>query len=538
MTVFSDQPRDDGTVRAAAYCRVSTEKEDQLNSLETQRRFFSAYIAERPGWISAGIFADEGLSGTCADRRPAFARMVDLAMGGEIDLIVTKEVSRFARNTVDALTVTRRLMARGVGVIFLNDGIDTRQEDGEFRLTILASVAQEESRKISQRTRWGQEQALRRGVVFGNNSIYGYTLRQGRLTVDPDRAEIVRDIFSRFLAQGKGTYVIARELTEAKIPPPLGGPGDPWSSTSVLRILKNEKYAGDLLQHKYRTEDYLSHRKVLSGGPHAFLLRNHHEAILPRETFQKAQAELARRQTLSQAGRRHTAERWYSGKMVCGLCGRSLTLKRTRRSGREYGRFLCRGRIAARRGDACSLRSVSLGLAETCARHVLALLPLDRNALTETALDQLFGTESAGNTLPGTDALRLALRRQTARRERLLEAYLDGGLSREDWTRLSGRCDRELVRLREMLDGSPPNRPPEDRREALRSHLTELLEEGELLLDETIERITVHPDCLVLSLRDLPVPFLLRAEARGSGKSHRIEILECRLLREADRPDP
>lgn len=159
-------------LRVAAYCRVSTEKEDQLHSLAAQQAYFEGYIA-RHGWRCAGIFADEGLSGTTL-RRPRFAELLRLARSGAVDLILTKEVSRFARNTVDALQVTRRLREQGVGVIFLSDGIDTRDNDGEFRLTIMASVAQEESRKISERTRWGQLQAMRRGG--GLRQRYGVRL--------------------------------------------------------------------------------------------------------------------------------------------------------------------------------------------------------------------------------------------------------------------------------------------------------------------------------------------------------------------------
>ena len=202
-------------LRVAAYCRVSTDKEDQRNSLAAQQAFFLRYIEEHPGWVLVGVFADEGLSGTSVKRRPQFTGMIQRAMAGEIDLILTKEVSRFARNTVDTLQITRQLKANGVGVLFLNDGIDTRDNDGEFRLTIMASVAQEESRKVSERTRWGQLQAMRRGVVFGNNSIYGYTLRGGQLTVEPEQAEVVRRVYHNFLVERKGTHTIARELTRS-----------------------------------------------------------------------------------------------------------------------------------------------------------------------------------------------------------------------------------------------------------------------------------------------------------------------------------
>ena len=367
-------------LRVAAYCRVSTDKEDQLHSLAAQRAYFTQYIQAQPGWVAAGIFADEGLSGTSVSHRPQFHRMLQQAEAGQIDLILTKEVSRFARNTVDTLRITRDLKARGVGVLFLNDNIDTRDNDGEFRLTIMASVAQEESRKISQRTRWGQAQAMKRGVVFGNDSLFGYLLSGGRLTVIPEQAAIVRGIYHKFLEERKGTYVIARELTEAGIDPPLH-PGHPWSSTAVLRILRNEKYAGDLLQQKYCTLDYLSHRKVPNEGhlPQV-LLQDHHEAIVPRETFLAVQEELARRHGLAQEGKRFSARHWYSGKVRCGCCGKNFTVKTTKgRNGKVYRRFVCRGAYASKGPTGrCTMRSVNGQWIELCARHVLAQLSLDR----------------------------------------------------------------------------------------------------------------------------------------------------------------
>ena len=227
-------------LRVAAYCRVSTDKEDQLHSLAAQQAYFEGYIA-RHGWRCAGIFADEGLSGTTL-RRPRFAELLRLARSGAVDLILTKEVSRFARNTVDALQVTRRLREQGVGVIFLSDGIDTRDNDGEFRLTIMASVAQEESRKISERTRWGQLQAMRRGVAFGNDTVYGYALRGGALTIRPEQAEVVREVYRKCLEEGKGAHTIARELTEAGVAPPLRADGA-WSAAMILRLLLQNQSA-------------------------------------------------------------------------------------------------------------------------------------------------------------------------------------------------------------------------------------------------------------------------------------------------------
>ena len=314
-------------LRVAAYCRVSTSQEDQRNSLENQRRYFSEYISRQPDWELVEVYADEGLSGTSSDR-PAFRRMLAAAAEEKIDLILTKEVSRFARNTVDTLAYTRLLRRQGVGIVFIGDHIDTRQNDGEFRLTIMASVAQEESRKISERVKWGQQRSMERGVVFGCDNIYGFSLQGGELTVKPEQAAVVREVYRRFLMDGKGTYIIARELTAEGIPPP-SGKGKSWSSTMVLRLLRGEKYCGDLLQCKSCTPDFLDHRKVKNEGqsPQVYL-RDHHEAIVPRSMFEAVRRELDRRQANRKAGSRPSARYWCSGKVVCGRCGSRFVPRR------------------------------------------------------------------------------------------------------------------------------------------------------------------------------------------------------------------
>ena len=302
---------DGGELLVAAYCRVSTDRTDQANSLRSQREYFYTYITSRPGWRLAQVYADEGLSGTSIRRRAAFQRMMEDAAAGKFSLILTKEVSRFARNTVDTLACTRRLKEVGVGVVFLSDGIDTRDNDGELRLTIMASMAQEESRKTSQRVKWGQRRRMEAGVVFGSDSTYGFETRVGALTVRPAEAEVIRLIYHKYLAEGKGAHVIARELNQAGIAPPRA---ERWSENTILRMLRNEKYAGDLRQKKYITVDYLTHRKVENRGQEEQLyLRDHHQAIVSRETWEGVQRELKRRSAARQGGERHSARYWPSG---------------------------------------------------------------------------------------------------------------------------------------------------------------------------------------------------------------------------------
>ena len=515
-------------LRVAAYCRVSTDKDDQLNSLDAQRRFFQAYIGEHPGWTPAGVFADEGLSGTSIKRRPQFTGMIRRAMAGEIDLIVTKEVSRFARNTVDALQVTRQLKERGVGVLFLNDNIDTRDSDGEFRLTIMASVAQEESRKISERTRWGQRQAMKRGVVFGNNSLYGYTVKDGGLTVLPEQAEVIRRVYRKFLEEGKGAHTIARELTGELVPPPLRTEGA-WSSTMILRLLRNEKYCGDLLQKKYLTTDYLSHQKIPNdGSEEQILLRDHHEAIVSRERFEAVQRELAERAGAAADKSRFSARYWFSGKVRCGACGRSFTVKRTRRAdGGEYQRFVCRGRLDP--AGACQMRAVRGQVLLACARRVLGELALDSGTIIRELLGELRtmeGEQRGG----GAERLRQAIARQEGRKGRALEAFLDGDLAREDMRRVVARCEAELERLRgqlEELEGREGTERDEERFAALRTRLERELEGGDAVLDEVIGRITVYPDCFLVSAAELPIRFRVRAGGSGRGAGYRVTVSEC-----------
>lgn len=359
-------------LRVAAYCRVSTEKDDQLHSMEAQKRFFEEYIAARPDWSFAGIWADEGVTGTSTRRRVQFRALMAAAENGEIDLILTKEVSRFARNTVDTLNCTRQLSAWGVGVLFLNDNIDTRAGEGEFRLTIMASVAQEESRKTSERVKWGQRRSMERGVVFGADTLYGYRLRGGVLTVREEQAEVVRRVYRMFLDEGKGTHIIARTLTESSVPTPKGK-SSAWSSTMVLRLLRNEKYCGDLLQKKTCTPDFLTHRSVPNRGQESqVLLRGHHEAVVSRERYEQAQRELARRG----AGRtRHSARYWCSGKVRCGVCGRALLPRRSvRKDGSVHIRWSCR---------ACGGSAVQDGELRRCVREALRAADMDAEGVVQ-----------------------------------------------------------------------------------------------------------------------------------------------------------
>lgn len=311
--------------KIAVYCRVSTEKEDQINSMESQKAFFRDYIERNPAWELFDIYADEGITGTSTRRRHSFHKMMEDAKNHKFNLIITKEISRFARNTLDSIYFTRKLKELGIPVIFLNDNINTLDADAELRLTIMSSFAQEESRKTSERVKWGQRRRMEQGIVFGRDML-GYDVRNGRLIVNEEGAKVVQKIFHKFVNEGKGTYTIARELIEEGIP--TCSYIKEWSNVVIQRILKNEKYAGDLIQKKTYTPNYLTHEKKYNRGEEDFIIiHNHHEPIISHEVFNSAKQEMIIRSSKRSEKKKYSNRYIFSSKILCGCCGNSYVAR-------------------------------------------------------------------------------------------------------------------------------------------------------------------------------------------------------------------
>ena len=307
--------------RVVAYCRVSTDHEDQKNSLENQRLYFEEYVKQHKDWKLVGIYADEGISGTSLKKRDEFNRMYRNGFRKEYDIILTKEVCRFARNTVDTLEKTRQFKKVGIEVRFIIDNISTFDTDGELRLTIMAGLAQDESRRISERVQFGVIQSMKKGVAFGN-LVYGYDFKDGKLYVNEHEAKIVREIFHKYLIEGKGAYTIANELKEAGEKVKRTGTTN-WRTGTILDMLRNVKYVGDLKQRITYTVDYLEHTKKFNKGEVDFIIiKDNHEPIIDRATFEATQKELERRSNLhSHEKSKYSCRHTLSGKLVCAGCG-------------------------------------------------------------------------------------------------------------------------------------------------------------------------------------------------------------------------
>lgn len=324
---------DDKVHRVCAYCRVSTDEYDQRNSLMVQKEFFESYFEEHPNWVNVGIFADEGLSGTSLKKRDEFNRMISIAKHGGIDIILTKEVSRFSRNVQDLLNVVKDLRDRGVYVWFLSDDIYTEDIKYIEPLTIAGNSAQSESLRTSRRVKWGHQRKMEQGVVFGRKEMFGYNIiRNGKgkqeFEVIQEEAEIVKMIFEWFAA-GDGTHTIARRLEQMKIETKRYSKG--WSNTVILRLLRNEKYVGDLAQGKTYTPDAMTHAKKYNRGEaNSYYTPDHHTPIIDRELWDKVQDILKAKEPSDEIKAKHSNRYWCSGKVFCGLCGSryiSLTKK-------------------------------------------------------------------------------------------------------------------------------------------------------------------------------------------------------------------
>ncbi len=302
--------------KVAGYARVSTEMEEQQTSYAAQVDYYTNYIKGRDDWEFVKVYTDEGISATSTRHREGFQEMVADALAGRIDLIVTKSVSRFARNTVDSLTTIRKLKEHGTEVYFEKENIWSFDSKGELLLTIMSSLAQEESRSISENVRWGQRKKFSDGCYSLNYKHFlGYDKGEdGTLVVNEGQAKIVRRIFGEFLA-GKSPFAIAKGLTADGIPTPARK--EKWSYTTVRRVLSNETYMGDKLLQKTYSIDFLSKDRLKNNGQvPQYLVEQDHPAIIPPETFRRVQDELERRK-----GCHATGGSIFSGKIYCGECG-------------------------------------------------------------------------------------------------------------------------------------------------------------------------------------------------------------------------
>lgn len=446
--------------RVVAYCRVSTDKGDQQNSFDSQKKYFEECIKSNSNWEFVDIYADEGISGTSIEKREDFKRMIGDAYNKKFDLILTKEVARFARNTKDSLEYTRKLKKLGIGVVFTIDNINTLDSDGELRLTIMSALAQDESRRTSERVKWGQKRRMEQGVVFGRE-LLGYYLNKGVLSINPEEAPIVKLIFHKYVVEGKGTHVIARELYEEGIT--TKKQLCKWSNAMVLKVLRNEKYVGDLAQRKTFTPDYLDHKKKYNRGEEEIVyIKDHHEPIIEREIWEAAQEQLKKGITTIDQNSKHSNKYWCSGKIICGECGKRFVLRSKKlKNGEIYKAWRCieTAKCGSSKVDlhgnrvGCNNDNINYVVLGNIISMVLQSINHDKEKIISDLLQEIKKLKKPQKII-STESFVNRLNTVYSKKQKVIDCMVEGIISKEDMILMNKKYDVEINKIKTEIENT------------------------------------------------------------------------------------
>ena len=387
----------DTELAVAYYARVSTDKDEQINSLGNQKRYFEDYIAANPHWTFAGGYVDEGISGTSVEGREQFLRMIEDAKRGRFDLIITKEISRFARNTLDSLSYTRELLRFGVGVYFQNDNINTFDKDAELRLTIMSSIAQDEVRKLSERTRFGFKRAQENSVLLGQNNLFGYNKVDGRLEIVDHEAAIVREVFERYTAGDLGLRAIANDLERRGI---RGRQGRPLTYSTLYGMIRNPKYKGCYAGRRYASRDYRDKR--------SYRLSEDKWLVHEDDRVHKSKSR---------------------GEVECWNC------KLYREKGKQGG---------------CDSPTIYSHELDRILARVFEQVTDERSTAMQEYIDNLRAFAAQQDNAPALAKVEQELETVTRRKDKLLDLALAGALSNEEFRQRNEACNEQLAALEQQ----------------------------------------------------------------------------------------
>jgi DNA invertase Pin-like site-specific DNA recombinase len=444
--------------RVAAYCRVSTMYEEQLDSYKTQIKHYNDLFAENPEWVKVDIYADEGITGTSTKNRTEFNRMINDCMNGEIDLVLTKSISRFARNTKDTLDYVRMLKEKGIAIIFEAENINTLTMNGEMLLTILSALSQQYVENLSEAVKFSLKAKMGEGVFIGRHDAlgYDYSKETREITVNDDEAEIVKYIFKRYI-EGAGGMIIGRELENLGYKTKKGSTH--WGESTVLGIVKNEKYIGTLLQGKTFTADTMKKRRLGNKGESKQVrIRNRHEAIIDIETFEVAQAILKKRNEnrtkVDAHGRREKYSKKYtfSCMLKCGYCGSNLS-RRNWHSGTEHQKRVWHCVVATKKGK--KYCPESKGIEETIIEGAFVqsynlMCSGDNKEVLSEFLNRMEASLKDSSAEKQLSKVEKRIIELEAKNKILLENLLDGTISKSTYAEKKAELDDTLKELYEQ----------------------------------------------------------------------------------------
>lgn len=479
-------------LRVAAYARVSTDSDEQLVSLDTQKNHYERYIKARPEWEYAGLYYDEGVTGTKLAKRDGLLRLLADCDKGRIDYIIVKSISRFSRNTVDSIEIVRKLCQDGIYIYFEKENIDTGKMEGELLLSILSSLAESESRSISENETWSIQKRFMNGSFKIGYPPYGYKNVNGEMVVEPEKAGTVRWIFDEILA-GKSPAEVATELNRKGIPSKRGGH---WEGHVINGMLRNEKYTGDVIFQKTYTDDRFN-RHINRGEKNQYYMKDHHEAIISHEVFDAANAIIEANGL--EKGIRKNSDKYkkryaMSGKIICGECGG--TWKRVK-LGNRFG-FACNTHVKDM--NACSMMSIKEDLVKASFVTMMNKLTFARGKVLVPYSEMLErGNDKA--TLERLDEIDTLLEKNMERRQKVMQFFtkglLDPALYAEENDALADeecRLTSEKEHISEQMLGS------HDQQEALK-RLLRYTAKGIILTEFEDELFIEHVDHVVIYKR-------------------------------------
>ena len=442
-------------IRVAAYCRVSTDGDEQLGSFESQKAYYEQKIKQNKEWVSAGIFADEAITGTKVDKREGFQEMIRKCQNGEIDMILTKSISRFSRNTQDIIKYVRMLRDRNIAIVFEKENINTLDMNGEMLLTILSSLSQGEVESLSENVKMGLKMKMKRGELVGFNGCLGYDYHPDTksITVNEQEAETVRFIYNMYL-QGYGSSTIAKRLTEMGVKNKLGKVE--WHDHGVMGIIKNEKYKGDILLGKTFTVDRISKRRLANMGEEdRYYIRDHHEPIVSREVWDKADEIRLKRvkpRLMENTGNRerYTRQFTFSSMLECGYCGHKLS-RRTRHQTTITKKpvWQCMNVIKNGISSCPNCKAIDEVIIENAFVDAFQLLADNFDDVLDSVLNTIEDVLKDDTELKRVKQLEKDISSIETKKSRLTDLLIDGKIEQEDYDEKKLSFQRKLHQMTE-----------------------------------------------------------------------------------------
>lgn len=485
-------------LRVTYYARVSTDKDEQLHSLSAQVRYYTEFIQKCSSWTFVEGYIDEGISGTSVGKRENFLRMIDDARAKRFDFIVTKEISRFSRNTLDSIQYTQELLRCGVGVLFQSDNINTLMPDAELRLTIMSSIAQDEVRKISERVKFGFKRAIEHGVVLGNNRIWGYEKQEGRLVIKEDEAQIVRMIFDLYANHQMGIRTIANYLTDHGY---KNTKGNDFSFSTIRGILSNPKYKGYYCGGKSCKYDYkINDRKYFS--QEEWVMYKDEENVPPivsEELWEKANLILAKRSASQSAEDKTSYQNKYpySGKIICGIHKQPYyrSLYRYKSGNKEV--WQCQ-EYSKKGKSGCSSPILYTTELDDIVRQSLEQLSIHKAEIIHELI-QLYTTIGSGTkTEEDIARCKTGIDDVLRRKDKLLDLSIDGRISDDEFSLRNDRFNEEIeklqIRLQELEEEKIKNRDMMQSIEVLREAISKELNFADGFSAGVIDALLDHID--------------------------------------------